>query len=341
MQDATDSSRLSASLRSLAAGLAGERFDPERALKTGIRTPTEGAKNGDGSVDSSLSSPRRTAMHAGRKRTKHMASRKEQKEQARQQRLAAEQASAARAQRVRRMQMLGGVVVIAVAIIVVAIAVSSSGGNGPTGILKNKAQQTQTYQQVNKLLSGIPETGTTLGNPKAPITMTYFGDLECPICREFTLTSFTQFVSSQVRSGKVKVVYRSFCTATCNDYSNGQSIFSNQQVAAYSAGQQKQFWYYTELFYHEQGQEGSNYVNTQYLDQLAEQIPSLNLKTWQADQKNPALLSQVQADESAASKDGLTGTPTIIMTGAKGSEPAAPGTVPSYGQLISTMNAVS
>lgn len=265
-----------------------------------------------------------------------MASRKEQKEQARQRRLAEQQAQAAQARQRRRLQMLGGVVVAAVAIIAVGIAISS-GSNTPSGLKRGK-QAEQTYAQVNSLLQGIPQSGTTLGSPSAPVTLTYYGDLECPVCRDFTLSSFPQFVTQQVRTGKVKVVYRSFCTATCNG--PGQSVFNTQQVAAYAAGKQNLFWDYAELFYHEQGQEGSGYVTSSYLNSLAEQIPNLNLKSWQTDQKDPSLLAQVQGDESSATGLGVQGTPTLIMKGPKGTTPV-PATVPTYQQLVSTVKAVS
>ena len=35
------------------------------------------------------------------------------------------------------------------------------------------------------MLKGIPQHGTTLGNPKAPVTFTEYGDLQCPICKDF------------------------------------------------------------------------------------------------------------------------------------------------------------
>ena len=62
-----------------------------------------------------------------------MASRKEQKEQARARRLAEEQAQALQARRTRRLQMLGGMLVIVVAAVAVAIAVSSGGGRSNPG----------------------------------------------------------------------------------------------------------------------------------------------------------------------------------------------------------------
>ena len=92
-----------------------------------------------------------------------------------------------------------------------------------------------------------------------------------------------------------------------------RQTFDNQQVAAYAAGKQSLFWDYAELFYHEQGQEDTSYVDTDYLNGLAQQIPKLDLR-WKTDQGDPALLSQVQADEQSA-LPGLTGTPTLIMSG--------------------------
>ena len=43
-------------------------------------------------------------------------------------------------------------------------------------------------------------------------------------------------------------------------------------MAGLAAGKQNLFWQYTELFYHEQGQEDTGYVNEAYLTGLAQQI---------------------------------------------------------------------
>ena len=268
-----------------------------------------------------------------------MASRKDQKEQARQRRLAEEQALAERVRRQRRLQMMAGAVIAAVAVIAVAIAVSSSGGNGTGTGLQHGKTLSQTEQQVSQLLSGIPQNGTTLGDPKAPVTLVYYGDLECPVCRDFTLQGgFPQLISNDVRQGKVKVIYRSFCTATCNNHP--QSVFNQQQVAAYSAGLQKLFWNYAELFYRQQQSETTDYVNTAFLNALAEQIPNLNLKTWQKDLKDPSLLGQVQADGQQASSIGVSGTPTLIAKGPKGEQPVG-ATVPSYSDLEAAIKQVT
>jgi protein-disulfide isomerase len=261
-----------------------------------------------------------------------MASRKEQKEAARQRRIAEEQARAEKARRERRLRMLGGLVIGAVAVIAVVIAISSGGGSG--GLKKGKAA-TQTVAAVTQLLNGIPQSGGTLGNPKAPVTLTYFGDLECPICQAFTLQSFPQLVSNDVRSGKVKVVYKAFETAT-----RDPTVFKTQQVAALAAGKQNKFWNYVELFYHEQGTEGTGYVTESYLDGLASQVPGLNLSQWKSQRDDASLATEVATEVNSGSQQGITGTPTLIFQGPKGKAQPSDA-VPPYSELQQDIQHVS
>jgi protein-disulfide isomerase len=262
-----------------------------------------------------------------------MASRKAQREEARALRLAEEKARQERDRRQRRMRMIGGVVVAAVAVVVVAIAISSGGGH-KGGLAKGTAA-TKTVAQVQSLLNGIPQSGSRLGNPNAPVTLTYYGDLECPVCQAFTLNAFKQLVAKDVRNGKVQVVYKALETAT-----RDQQTFQLQQVAALAAGQQQRFWNYAELFYHEQGQEASGYVNESYLDSLAQQVPGLNMNTWKNDRNSSSLSSQVSSDANQAAAVGANATPTLVFKGPKGQAQPIAGDVP-YDSLQKTIQSVS
>ncbi len=263
-----------------------------------------------------------------------MASRKEQKEQARARRLEEERARQEQTRRQRRLRMLGGVVLAAVAVVAVAIAISSS-NNSASGIKKG-SQASATVNQVEQMFSGIPQSGTVLGNPNAKVTMTYYGDLECPVCQDFTLKGgFPQLVANDVRSGKVKVDYKSFETAT-----RDPSVFQTQQVAAMAAGKQSKFWNYTELFYRQQGAEGSGYVTENFLNTLASQIPGLNINAWKSARSDPALVKQVAADSQSGNAAGVQGTPTLIFEGPKG-KTQSPNAVPSYSQLQQAIQQVS
>ncbi|MGI8904787.1 MAG: thioredoxin domain-containing protein [Solirubrobacteraceae bacterium] len=263
-----------------------------------------------------------------------MASRKDEKQSARARRLAEGQARAERERRQRRNRMLGGIVVGAVVVVIAAVALSS--GGTPSGLAKNDKAQKAVVAQVGQLLSGIPQSGARLGNPKAPVVITYYGDLQCPSCADFTLNGgFTQLVANDVRSGKVQILYRAFETATTDP-----ATFQTQQAAALAAGGQQHFWNFTELFYRQQGAEGTGYVTESYLDGLARQIPGLKYSAWLGARNSPTLVGQIQADKQAGTAVSVQGTPTLIAQGPKGKS-QVPGAIPSYSQLEAAIKSVT
>ena len=248
--------------------------------------------------------------------------RKQRREQARAERRAAEQAALARDRQRRRLYQLGAALLVAVVVIAVAVVVSSSGGSKKKGLVTGAAGNA-TVSAVSSVLAGLPQSGNTLGNPKAPVTIQYYGDLECPVCQQFTLQSLPGILGAEVRTGKAQLQYHSLETAT-----QSPSTFQTQQTAALAAGQQQKAWDYIELFYHEQGAEDTGYVSEAYLQGLAQQVPGLNLTAWESARGNPTITHQVTSDEQTASARGFNSTPTIVVTGPKGAKYVA-GDVPA------------
>lgn len=242
-----------------------------------------------------------------------MASRTKQKEEARARRLAEEQARQLKERRTRRLRMLGGVIGVAIAVVVVAIIVSTGGGSNsnPTSPANQK-----NIAAVDTLLSGIPQSGARLGSPNAKVIVTEFADLQCPICMEFSEGAEQQLISNEVRSGKVQLIYRSLSTATRNG--PNPDIFPTQQAAALAAGNQQKAWHYIQLFYKEQGQEGTDYVNTSFLNNIAHQVTGLDFAKWSSDRNSQTLINQVNQDQQQAASKGYNSTPTIVVQGAKG-----------------------
>ncbi len=267
-----------------------------------------------------------------------MASRAQQKEQARQRRLAEEQARAERARRQRRLQMILGTIIIAVVVVGVGVAISSGGG-GSSVPKVGSATAKKDAAAVGGLLAGISQSGNALGSSSAKVTVTEYGDLECPVCKDFALGIENQLISGDVRSGKVKLVYRSLCTATCNG--PNPNVFPTQQAAALAAGLQNKEWNYIELFYNEQGSEDTNYVNDSYLNGLASQIPGLNYSEWSSDRGSSTLTGQVTTDEQAAAGKNFSSTPTLDIVGPKGEAQPIVGVPSSYSSLESAIKSVS
>lgn len=250
-----------------------------------------------------------------------MASRKAEKEAARQRRLEQERVQRAATQRRQRLSIVGGLVVAVVAVAVVLVIVL--GGSSSSSPSANAAAATKAHSPkaqkaaaaVESLLKGIPQHGNTLGNPKAKVTFTEYGDLECSVCDAFALDGAeTKLIENEVRQGKVKLVYKSLETAT-SEQPNASTLFPRQQIAAYAAGAQNKAWNYIELFYHLQGQEGTPYVTEAYLTGLAKQIPGLNVAKWQADRSNPKYAKMVMQEAQQAKALGISATPGLVASG--------------------------
>jgi protein-disulfide isomerase len=234
--------------------------------------------------------------------------RKQRREQARAQRKQLEEAEAARAVRRTRLSQLGVVVaVVAVAIVAILIATGSS-GKSSAPVKPGSAGANQNVAIVNSTVGGIPQNGSTLGNPNAPVALQYFADLECPVCKEFTLGALPSLIQNWVRTGKLKIEFRNMETAT-----REPEVFRSQQIAALAAGKQNKLWQFAELFYHEQQEEGSGYVTEQFLQNMAQQVPGLNVAQWTAARNDPTLASQITTDAQLVSASGFTGTPSFLI----------------------------
>ena len=120
--------------------------------------------------------------------------RKQRREQAREQRKALEEEAAAGAKRKARLTQLGIVVAVVVAVVVV-ILIATGGGGSTKKVAPHSAEANQTVAAVNTLIGGIPQNGNVIGNPNAPVTLQYFGDLECPICKDFTLGALPPIIA--------------------------------------------------------------------------------------------------------------------------------------------------
>lgn len=203
-----------------------------------------------------------------------------------------------------RAQALGIGAAVTLVTVVVAMIATSGGGSSATPA---SGHGTKVAREISALLAGIPQSGNTLGSPTAPVTLQYFVDLQCSTARAFTLVALPPIIRKWVRSGKLRIEYRSLRTVS------EPEVFGTQQVAALAAGRQNKLWYYLEYFYHEQGRERSGYVTEGYLGALARQVPGLNLKLWGDYRHDSQLAAQVGEDEQAAHTAHLHSTPSFMV----------------------------
>jgi protein-disulfide isomerase len=268
-----------------------------------------------------------------------MASRAEQKAAARAAREAAHRELSAAQTRRLRLYWLGGLgVAVIVAIVIVFVA---AGNGGSTKVADYTARSGLSHKAAlayaEQELAGIPQHGTTLGNPNAPVTITEWGDLVCSTCDAFALDSEIQIIGTLVKTGKAKLVYRAYDSAS--SYAN-ESEFTAGQVAVKAAGLQNKAWDYIELDYLEQpstigGKDNEEvpYFTPAYIQSLAAQVPGLNLIKWSQALGSSSLASQVKADNDAGIGLGVTGTPGVYVSGPKGASLVQTVSYPTLAQV--------
>jgi protein-disulfide isomerase len=198
-----------------------------------------------------------------------------------------------------KQSLLAATVVAAVLIVAVAVAISQAGGSsgGAGGAVRGAAE-------ARALFRGITEHGIALGDPRAPVTLTEFADLQCPFCRQYTETALPTLVQRYVRTGKVRMVFRNLAFI-------GPDSARAARLAA-AAGLQDRMWEFTDLVYRNQGKENSGYVTDAYLRQLARGA-GLNVRqAFEAATGGP-VSAQLRAASSEAQRFRIASTPSFLL----------------------------
>jgi protein-disulfide isomerase len=161
---------------------------------------------------------------------------------------------------------------------------------------------------IAALYRGIPQHGAVLGRERAPVTLRFFADLECPQARELALEVFPRLIRRWVRPGQVRIEYRARTAETI-----WPRIYTRQQVAALAAGRQQRLWQYLTFFYLYQGPEYTKYADERFLTAMAREVGGLDLAAWRADRDDPELALRVDEDRRTASARGIGATPAFLV----------------------------
>ena len=157
------------------------------------------------------------------------------------------------------------------------------------------------------------------------MTITEFGDLQCPICRQFGNTVFPELVSQYVKPGTAKYDFKQW--VIIGPQSN------NAAAAAYAAGEQNKYWDYVLTFYDQQQAENSGYVTDDFLEQIAKDAGVPDLDKWNADRDLAKWKPTIDANDTEATALGFTGTPSILVEGPNGKEPIGGSSVPTLADV--------
>jgi len=199
--------------------------------------------------------------------------------------------------------------VLAVPVAVIAVVVATSGGPSVAESKSFSPAERSAIRRTENLLTGIPQHGTALGDPQAPVTLQFFGDLQCSESRQVMLGALPFVIRRWVRGGKLRIVYRSTETDTPE-----VSEFLQQQIAALAAGRQDKMWTFLDLFYREQRPEFSRYADDEFLKGIAEQA-GIDLQEWEEEREAGGWARKIDSDEVLATRKKVPGhsTPSFLI----------------------------
>jgi protein-disulfide isomerase len=181
---------------------------------------------------------------------------------------------------------------LAVPVAVIAVIVVTSGGPSVAESKSFSSAEKSAIRRTEALLAGIPQRGAALGDPRAPVTLQLFGDLQCAEVRRVMLGAIPVLIRHWVRDGKVRLVYRSIQSDT-----HDTAEFLSQQIAALAAGEQGRMWTFIDLFYREQQPMFTEYADDAFLEGIAEQA-GLNLRGWAEEREAKGWAGKIESDEA-------------------------------------------
>ncbi len=171
---------------------------------------------------------------------------------------------------------------------------------------------------VQRLFAGIPQRGTTLGSPGAPITLVVYVDLQCPFCKELETQVMPGIVRRYVRPGKLRIVLRPWA------FIGPDSV--RGQAAVLAAARQDKAFDLAEVLYDNQGTENSGWLDRNMVVAAASSVPGLRVRKLLADMSSASVQAAAAQVASLVEADGVQGTPTVFVgkTGRHGSEVVLP-----------------
>jgi protein-disulfide isomerase len=215
-------------------------------------------------------------------------------------RRAAEAAARARAER-RKRTVLGGVV--AVVVVLVALAVVIVIQTGRTSAAPDAAAPANV----------VDGTVVAVGSVDAPVAVDLYEDFQCPNCKAFE-TEAGATLAELVAEGTVQARYHgmAFLDTSANDRYSTRALDA-AAVVLDSAGPAA-FQKFHDLLFANQPAEGGSGLTDAQLVQYAVQAGA-DPGTAAVDIRELTYGDWVQKCTDQASKDGVTGTPTVVVDG--------------------------
>jgi protein-disulfide isomerase len=215
-------------------------------------------------------------------------------------RRAAEAAARARAER-RRRTVLGGIV--ATVVVLVALVV----------VIVVQSHRTTPAADAAVPANTVDGTAIAVGSADAPVTVDLYEDFQCPNCKAFEDESGST-LAQLVADGTVQARYHgmAFLDTSANDQYSTRAL--NAAAVVLASGGPEAFQTFHDLLFANQPTEGGSGLSDDQLVQYAAQAGVAGSSVEQ-DIRDLTYGDWVATATDQASKDGVTGTPTVFVGG--------------------------
>ena len=153
------------------------------------------------------------------------------------------------------------------------------------------------------LFAGIRQHGLALGDPKAPVTLVEYADLQCPYCAAWARETLPVLVADYVRSGRLRIVFRGLAFVGADSRS--------ALTAVIGAARQNRLWDVVDTLFRNQGAENSGWFTPRLLADVVGAVPGLDASRLERDRRSEWTGARIRAAAAAADAAGVRGTPSF------------------------------
>lgn len=198
-------------------------------------------------------------------------------------------------------------------VLIVLIPTKLKGSTKTTGTDTNTAAAAATNTSgaaANVDIKNVKTDGNPyIGDAKAPVTMAFWTDYQCPFCKRWDQATLTSLITDYVDKGKLKIIFKDF--AFLGDDSTTAALAGRAvwEVAP------KKYLEWHEAMYAKQDDENAGWGKKDDIITLTKTISGIDADKVSSlmDSKKTEYQKAVDADRAEGTSFGVNGTPGFIL----------------------------
>jgi protein-disulfide isomerase len=178
------------------------------------------------------------------------------------------------------------------------------------GVLVQRSRSETEQATVTRPTSAVgPNGGVLVGDQNAPVTITEYGDFQCPVCGELHQL-WEPTLEQLIQQGKVKF---EFVGLEYLDRGTTESLRS-AAAAVCAADADKFLDYYNALYNRQSRTENSGFLENEQLQKFGDSV-GITDPAFARCVSSGKFRGWVSRNTDTTSRKGITGTPTVLVNG--------------------------